>query len=177
MYYFHSLFPHHLYATTAILFVPFDDLSLFPFAPSYSSLPSSSRSARAPTCQRRDAALRHRLRIKILLTAESEFHFKVEFNYIRACLPTASTLFLISRDRPSSSLSVCSFRSSRSFFLQVLSLFSSPPSPLYRASSPPCFSISFDHTFPLVGIPSRLPLYPSVPVLFADAHRTRGLRS
>lgn len=33
------------------------------------------------------AALRHRLRIKILLTAESEFHFKVEFNYIRACLP------------------------------------------------------------------------------------------
>lgn len=34
------------------------------------------------------AALRHRLRIKILLTAESEFHFKVEFNYIRACLPT-----------------------------------------------------------------------------------------
>lgn len=41
------------------------------------------------------------------------------------------------------------------------SLFSSPPSPLYRASSPPCFSISFDHTFPLVWYsfpPPPLPL-------------------
>lgn len=29
--------------------------------------------------------LRHRLRIKILLTVKSEFYFKVEFNYIHAC--------------------------------------------------------------------------------------------
>jgi len=47
------------------------------------------------------AALRHRLRIKILLTAESEFHFKVEFNYIRACLPARlPSRFLISAARP-----------------------------------------------------------------------------
>lgn len=45
------------------------------------------------------ATLRQRQRIKILLTVESEFHFKVEFNYIRACLiltPAPPSRFLIS---------------------------------------------------------------------------------
>lgn len=50
---------------------------------------------RLPAKDDERAALRHRLQIKILLTAESEFHFKVEFNYIRACLPAPSR-FLIS---------------------------------------------------------------------------------
>lgn len=62
--------------------------------PGLSPVPSPPRASfvvaseqRLPAKDDGRAALRHRLRIKILLTAESEFHFKVEFNYIRACLP------------------------------------------------------------------------------------------
>lgn len=56
------------------------------FAPNRASFVVANEQ-RLPAKDDGRAALRHRLRIKILLTAESEFHFKVEFNYIRACLP------------------------------------------------------------------------------------------
>lgn len=81
----------------------------------------------------RRAALRHRLRIKILLTAESEFHFKVEFNYIRACLP-ASSRFLIS---PLGRLSVYSLSLSHTLFF-----FSSP---FHSSTSAVRFLIFSDH--------------------------------
>lgn len=103
------------------------------------------------------AALRHRLRIKILLTAESEFHFKVEFNYIRACLPAPF-------------LPVSLFLPLGLPCLSPLSLFSLPFLPF--PSSPVRLALPFSSI-----TSSAARCYPSLPRCLPSEDASRGLHS